>query len=90
MNVRQAVVFGILMSHGGGVDDKSPKYILEKVAACGSLPVPEMILDVPGRAKLKRFAERWDFNWDWEKDCENIVSAEVNPKTGELIVKHTG
>ncbi|MBA7685944.1 hypothetical protein ES703_94375 [subsurface metagenome] len=89
MNLRQAVAFAILMSHHGGIYARSPKYILEKVAMCGSLPVPETILDAGGRGEMRDFARRWSLNWDWEKDQHNFINAEVNPKTGELIVKDT-
>lgn len=83
MNLRQAVVFGILMQGNSGVLVKSPKYIMEKAELCSIANIPETMLDAPSRGTFNRFAERWKYDWNTERD-QNIVGAEFNPITGVI------
>jgi len=59
MNIKQAIVFAILMEHDEGILNKSASYILEKVEAVRDNPHPEQLLDMMGQAKLNLWAERW-------------------------------
>ena len=86
MNLRQAVVFGILLQGNSGVLVKSPKYIMEKAELCSISNIPETLLDAPNLGTFNRFAERWKYDWNTERD-QKIEGAEFNPKTGELILK---
>ena len=85
MNLRQAVVFGILLQGNSGVLVKSPKYIMEKAELCSIANIPETILDYPNRCTFNRFAEKWSYDWNTKRD-QAIEGAEFNPKTGEAIL----
>lgn len=86
MNLRQAVVFGILMQNNTGVLAKSPKYIMEKEELCSIANIPETILDAPNRSIFYEFARKWNYDWNSKRDQE-LEGAEFNPKTGEAILK---
>ena len=86
MNLRQAVVFGILMQNNTGVLAKSPKYIMEKAELCSIANIPETILDAPNRSIFNEFAQKWNYNWNTKRD-QNIEGAEFNPITGEVILR---
>ena len=85
MNLRQAVVFGILMQNNSGVLVKSPKYIMEKAELCSIANIPETILDAPNRSTFYEFAEKWDYDWNTKRD-QNIEAAEFDPITGVVIL----
>jgi len=56
MNVKQAVVFAILMEYQDGILGKAPSYIEEKLRMCERLSDDELFgpLDSNNRLKLKR------------------------------------
>ena len=85
MNLRQAVVFGILMQNNSGVSGKSPKYIMEKAELCSIANIPETILDAPNRSTFYEFAKKWSYDWNTERD-QKIDGAEFDPKTGVVIL----
>ncbi len=59
MNLKQAVVFAILMEHGDGIAAKSPDYIMEKLEACSLEPNPEHMLDMKNLAKFRMWESAW-------------------------------
>ena len=83
MNLRQAVVFGILMQNNSGVLAKSPKYIMEKAELCSIANIPETILDAPNRSMFYEFAKKWGYDWNTKRD-QNIEGAEFDSNTGIL------
>lgn len=85
MNLRQAVVFGILLQGNSGVLVKSPKYIMEKAELCSIANIPETLLDDPNRGTFYRFAEKWNYDWNTKRDQE-IEGIDIDPKTGEAIL----
>ena len=85
MNLRQAVVFGILMQHHSGVLGKSPKYIMEKAELCSIANIPETLLDDPSRRTFYEFAEKWSYDWNTKRDQE-IEGLDIDPKSGEAIL----
>jgi hypothetical protein len=81
MTIRGKVVFSILMQNNGGIISQSPSYIQEKFDSC-SLCVPEVLLDSPNTYKFNAYKERWNFNWDKDRDlC--IPIGKFNKVTGE-------
>jgi len=62
MTIKQAVVFSILMQNGGGILDKSPDYIEEKLVACEWFPDGMVggLLDRDNLMKLVAWRERWE------------------------------
>ena len=59
MNLKQAVVFAILMEHGEGILGKSPDYIFEKFNACDKDPDPCGLLDNDNLMKFRQWKDRW-------------------------------
>ena len=64
MNLKQAVVFAILMENNDGVRTKSPEYVREKLEACEKWPNPEMLLDNPNLANLKTWKTLWQIDME--------------------------
>lgn len=85
MNLRQAVVFGLLMQDNSGVLGKSPKYIMEKAEICYIANIPETILDAANRSMFYEFAKKWNYDWNTKRDQE-IEGIEIDPKTGVAIL----
>ena len=67
MNLKQAVVFAILMENHEGIRGKHPNYIIEKLKICGKLEYPERLLDLSNRTKLKEWKENWNVEIDIEE-----------------------
>jgi len=61
MTIKQAVVFSILMQHNGGILNKSPDYIAEKVNACEKTPdqLVDYLLDPNNKDILKEWERQW-------------------------------
>ncbi len=61
MNLKQAVVFAILMQSGQGIIGKSPDYVLEKLRLCEHLTEEYLFspLDSHNREKLYEYQARW-------------------------------
>ena len=59
MNLKQAVVFAVLMANGDGISSKAPSYILEKLDMCAMMTTPEQILDAPNHAIFTAWMDRW-------------------------------
>lgn len=57
-NLREAVVFAILMENGEGILNKAPLYILEKMKAV-DMGIPECLLDSPNMQKFQEYQNRW-------------------------------
>ena len=85
MNLRQSVVFGILLQHHSGVLAKSPKYIMEKEELCRISNIPETMLDAPNRSTFYEFANKWGYDWNTKRDQE-IEGIDIDPKTGVAIL----
>ena len=85
MNIRQAVVFSILMSNNEGILGKHPNYLKEKLESC-QMVVPEVILDSGNMAKFKAYAEKYGFDWNSERDCR-IPMNQFDKVTGEALIE---
>ena len=83
MNLRQAVVFAMIMSHGEGVLSKHPSYVFEKLEACEKSVVPEKFLDTPSFEIFKAYAEKWKMGWDSARDYWDVPMNQFDEKTGE-------
>ena len=59
LNLKQAVVFAILMENGEGVVSKSPNYIIEKLASLEYNDEPEGLLDLGNLAKYREWENMW-------------------------------
>ena len=59
MNLRQAVVFAVLMEGNGGILSKHPDYVMEKLRLASSLKEPEVLLDHNNLRKFKKYLEIW-------------------------------
>lgn len=60
MNLKQAVVFAILMENNDGVIGKHPSYIQEKLTTTESFNQCYRILDRPNSQKLLKWLRKWD------------------------------
>lgn len=67
MNLRQAIVFAILMENGDGIVGKSPGYIEEKEETVVMCQYPERLLDSANMKKFKKWQERWKVEFEEEK-----------------------
>ena len=87
MNIRQAVVFAILMGTDQRILGKHPSYLLEKLKACESFDVPEMLLDSFKKAVFDAYAREFGLGWNTEADLKVISkeSYEVDSITGRII-----
>ena len=83
MNLRQAVVFAITMSHEEGVLSKHPSYVFEKLESCEKSCVPERFLDTPSFSIFRAYAERWKMDWKSGRDYWNVPMDQFDEKTGE-------
>ena len=86
MTIRQAVVFAILMQHGEGIIGKFPKYVREKLECCQQTNVPEQLLDGPGLALFRSYAERFEFDWNSSRDYHDVPAGNFDEVTGEAIL----
>lgn len=57
--LRQVLVFSILMQKDEGILGKAPSYIREKFSTCLSDSTPERNLDSEGLAKFNLYVSRW-------------------------------
>ena len=63
MELKQAVVFAILMEDGKGIIDKGPGQIMEKIRSCeaaGERKYLRCLLDTNNFAKLKDWERKWE------------------------------
>ena len=60
MQLKQALVYAILMENGDGIRVKSPAYVLEKLRACETVDDPSGLLDQENVRKLKEYLSRWN------------------------------
>ena len=63
MNLRQAIVFAILMENGGGIISKAPNYIKEKLKSCENLNEPEVLLDSQNHEKFIGWQNIWKLQY---------------------------
>lgn len=78
LNVRQAVVFAILMQSGDGIMSKHPSYVLEKVRLVEDMSTPELVgLDANNKAIFDRYRAHWCMPWDAEKELR-MPSSELD------------
>lgn len=87
MNLRQLVVFAILMEQHEGILGKHRRYIFEKFELCKGFNVPERILDSNNMAKFEAYAEKWGLNWQNARDYWEVPMDQFDPVTGEAIEK---
>ena len=59
MNLKQAVAFAILMEQSGGILNKAPIYVLEKLEALENSNSPEALLDSFNRNIFETYFEKW-------------------------------
>jgi len=59
MNLKQAVAFAILMEQNGGILDKAPIYVLEKLEVLENSNSPEALLDSFNRNIFESYFEKW-------------------------------
>ena len=59
MNLKQAVAFAILMEQNGGILNKAPIYVLEKLEALENNNSPEALLDSFNRNIFESYFEKW-------------------------------
>lgn len=88
MNIRQAVVFAILMENNDGILDKHPNYLLEKIKACNGKVVPEGMLDSKNMRKFRAYAEKYGFDWNSERDYWDIPMNQFDKVTGEALIEN--
>ena len=60
MNLRQAIVFAILMENNKGILSKSPRYVEEQLKFTNSMNKPEILLDAKNLAKFNKWKKEWD------------------------------
>ena len=87
MNLRQLVVFSILMENNDGILGKNRNYIFEKFELCRGFNIPERILDNKNMAKFNAYAERWKLNWRSARDYWEVPMDQFDPVTGEALVE---
>jgi len=63
MNLKQAVVFAILMEGNGGILNKSPVYVKEKISVIKNLEEPEILLDFDNMEKFNLWKKIWGVNF---------------------------
>ena len=59
MNIKQAIVFAILMQGGEGIMSKHPSYLGEKLKSCELMENPERLLDTDNLAIFKDYCVRF-------------------------------
>ena len=59
MNLKQAIVFAILMENDKGILGKAPSYVEEKLRSCEQSDKPEALLDTNNQAKFLKWQEKW-------------------------------
>ena len=62
VDVKQLVVFSILMEQGGGILDKAPDYIIEKFKACSVTDDVELLQGLLGPWCTPKFM-KWRQTW---------------------------
>ena len=87
MNIRQAVTFAILMQSGGGILDKHPSYLLEKLKSCQGKVVTEEMLDSGNTAKFRAYAEKYGFDWNSKRDYWDVPMNQFDDVTGEALIE---
>jgi len=89
MNIRQAVVFAILMQNQEGILGKAPTYLFEKLKACEKMMIPECLLDSDNLAIFVEYNDKWGkYNWDKETDLQiPLRDFTVDKITGEFLTK---
>ena len=68
MNLRQSIVFAILMENNAGILGKAPSYIEEKLNSCETyMDEPENLLDSYNFEKFKKWQEKWGIDFEKAK-----------------------
>lgn len=83
MNLRQLVVFAILMEQHEGILGKHRSYIFEKFEFCKGFNIPERILDDENREKFDAYAKKWGLKWNSAHDYWEVPMDQFDPITGE-------
>jgi len=52
------------MENNGGILDKAPGYILEKIKACSGNNHPEWLLDPINKRKYEKYMKRWGLHME--------------------------
>jgi len=66
MNLRQAVIFSILMENSNGIIGKSPSYIREKLAIIESMEDEEKLISLLDEKNKKKYIA-WKVRWGGER-----------------------
>jgi len=68
ITLKGAVIFAILMEGDGGILNKSPSYIKEKLRICQTMNTNDLesILDVSNQMKLHKWEQIWKGGKKWE------------------------
>ena len=64
MNIRQGIVFAILMQGNGGIMNKHPSYLAEKLEAVELMKEPERLLDPDNREIFNRYCHIGQLEWE--------------------------
>lgn len=59
MEIKQAIVFAILMQTNDGIISKAPQYIEEKLWRCKNDPHPETMLDFSNKQLFDKWLNFW-------------------------------
>lgn len=59
INLKQAIAFCVLMENNGGIMNKSPNYVLEKLAWIEYNNEPEGIMDAVNQSKFLAWFKKW-------------------------------
>lgn len=87
MNLRQLVVFSILMENNEGIVGKHQNYIFEKFELCRGFNIPERILDTNNMTKFNAYAQKWKLNWQSARDYWEVPIDQFDKMTGEALVE---
>ena len=67
MNLRQAIVFAILMENNEGIIGKPQSYIEEKLKSVEMMDEPENLLDVFNMGKFVEWQKKWGIKFESKK-----------------------
>ena len=66
MNLKQGVVFSILMQGNEGIMTKHPSYLMEKLKFSEVMDYPEKLLDTDNLRLFNKYREYYQNVIDWE------------------------
>lgn len=87
MNLRQAIVFSILVNTEKGIMATNPLYAKEKLDACIKLRVPEVLLDSKNLTELQTYANKYSLKWNMLKDLKLSIDHPFNEWGEPYLIK---